>query len=146
MQELEDEKQKETASGPWKLTAADKSDNESEADGESPVEPESGVGAAPASSQASSQPATKYVPPHLRNPQPTQTSISPVALSSTRRTKTGAPKIGDIVEFPSLGPADTSEDSKGYQTVRHGIRDSSPNRKSPNVTLDNKYGLLQNND
>lgn len=138
---MEDEKQKETASGPWKVTAVDKSDNDSDPDRASPVEYERVT--APAQP---SQAPTRYVPPHMRNLPPTPSTISPVALSSTRRQKGSAPKIADIVEFPSLGPSDANEDIKGFQTVRHGTRDSSPSRKSPNVTLDNKYGLLENND
>jgi len=139
MQDMEEEKQKESASGPWKVSgAADDSDAEG-GDEETAPETTSAVTVTPSGAQP-----TKYVPPHLRNQQ-MQTSISPIALNSTRKPKSGAPKIGDVLEFPSLGANESVEDTKGFQTVRHGSNRDRIERNSPNVTLDNKYGLLTNN-
>ena len=149
MQEMEDDKQKESASGPWKVSNTD-TDSEADKPEEEEVTERTPV---VTTAQTTSQP-TKYVPPHLRNiGTSSQPSMTPSPLAGTRKSKSGAPKIADIVEFPSLGANDLSEDSKGFQTVRHGTSRDTIERNSANVALDNKYGLLtdtskelQNND
>ncbi|XP_054161770.1 protein CDV3 homolog [Oppia nitens] len=143
-QDMEDEKQKDGQLGPWKV-ATPGTDTESEADKNEEINiNDVVVTPIPVAAAAATQ-GGRYVPPHLRNQSQTSstnTSLNPISLSSTRRPKGGAPKIGDIVEFPTLGAIDTNEDNKGFQTVKSGNTRDLVNKNSANVTLDNKYGLL----
>jgi hypothetical protein len=145
MQDIDEENKKESQSGPWKLStpSSGSTPNEEEKTSEDVVnEIVSGVSVV---SSGQTQGSGKYVPPHLRNVPQTQTTLTPTSLSSTKRSKAGAPKIADTTEFPSLGtPTESSEDIKGFQTVKHGNRDIC-DRSSTQVELNNKYGLLNTN-
>jgi len=132
--DIEEEKQKDVVSGPWNVKGGD-GDSDTEKgpnDDDKPVVPPP-TPAAPAVSTG------KYVPPAQRNLPQTTTGLTPMP----RKSRSGAPKIQDIVEFPSLGAMDSSED-KGFQTVRTGNTRPELGDKRANVTLDNKYGLLTN--
>lgn len=145
LQDIEEDKQREGVSGPWKKSANPDADSETDKNNEEVTTHEST--AVVTSAQTGSQPS-KYVPPHLRNQPQTgsgNTGLNPIALSGTRKSKSGAPKIADIVEFPTLGAIDSNEDIKGFQTVKYGSHRDTIERNSPNVTLDNKYSLLTNN-
>ncbi|CAG2117248.1 unnamed protein product [Medioppia subpectinata] len=136
--DIEEEKQNNVVSGPWKgKVSGGDGDSESEKganDEDKPVVP-------PPTPAAPAAPSGKYVPPGARNLPQTTTGGG---LAPMRRgPKSGAPKIQDIVEFPSLGAMDSSED-KGFQTVRTGNTRPELGDKRANVTLDNKYGLLTN--
>jgi hypothetical protein len=145
MQDIDEESKKESQSGPWKLStpSSGSTPNEEEKTSEDIVnEIVSGVSVV---SSGQTQGSAKYVPPHLRNVPQNQTSLTPTPLSGTKRSKAGAPKIADITEFPSLGtPTESSDDIKGFQTVRYGNRDIY-DRSSTQVELNNKYGLLNTN-
>jgi len=147
LQDIEEEKQKDVVSGPWRGVVPS-GDGDSDADKASEEKKTEAV--APVVTPVAPPPATsgKYIPPQLRNQsqQPSSSpSMTPTPLfSGVRRSKSGAPRIGDTVEFPSLGAVDSNEDNKGFQTVRSGNSRDLIDKSSANVTLDNKYGLLTN--
>jgi len=133
MQENEEESKKESQTGPWKVfvpPVVDEPEDKATDDDNSANTPQTNA----------PQTGGKYVPPAMR-----MSGLSSQPLSSTRKSKFGAPKIGDANEFPTLGAPDTSEDSKGFQPVRAGYGGRDSSERSSNITVtSNKYGVLNN--
>jgi len=141
MLEIDEENKKEKESGPWNRSTVPGQEEQEE---QKPIKEIIDLVVSGTSVVGQSQPA-KYVPPHLRNQSQSSTTLTPTPLASTRKSKSGAPKIADTTEFPSLGtPTESSEDIKGFQTVKYGNNREIYERSSTQVTLDNKYGLLTN--
>jgi len=136
MQENEEEGKKESQSGPWKLSTPITRINVDEGDDDINDD----INKINAPITVPQQQGGKYVPPHLRG----VNANTPTSLTSTKRSKFGAPKIGDAIEFPTLGtPSEAFDEIKGFQAVKYGGRDNL-DRSSTQVTLDNKYGVLTN--
>jgi len=152
--EVEQEKERDDKSGPWKGMGAGEDDEKPIVD-ESPVEvptPDTQVVEVEPPKPAAPQ---KYVPPSLRNqPSGGGASAGPGGLQPVKVASFGrrgyvsgrAPELANAEEFPSLGDAPPPELSKDFQPVRHGTRDlASKSQQSAGTNVSNRYNALRPN-
>lgn len=99
------------------------------------------------SSEPTAQQTAKqaYVPPHLRNKQPTTESQGPLGPTrmSAIRGRVRAPEIENQMEFPSLGDA-LSPDTRA--TTDSGLNTWRDTTSRPPIRVENKYDALRNSD